>query len=325
MIEPFGNLADGQPVHRIRIAADGISADILTYGATVHRLDVAGRNVALGHPNLAGYQSSPFFIGATCGRFANRIGDATFELDGVTYPLQPNENGNILHGGPDGFDKRIWNIEEAGDDSVLLTLTSPDGDQGFPGTLQVSARYTARPGEVEVIYRADTDAATHVNLTTHIYLNLAGETSGAADNQLLQVFADRYTEVGEGNIPTGDLPEVHDRFDLRTARPVEQAAPLDHNFVITGDGLRPHARMSAPDLTLEVLSDQPGLQIYTAEALNPDVIGTSGVGYVGRAGIALETQGFPDAPNQPTFPSTVLRPGQEYLATTVWRFSSPVG
>lgn len=313
-VEDVGRTPQGEPVQTIRIAAEGISAEILTLGAGVHRLDVAGRNVVLGHPGLEGYLGSRFYAGMSCGRFANRIASGRFTLDGVDHQLATNENGNTLHGGPSGFDSRVWTVEHVTDHSVLLTLISEDGDQGFPGTVGVRVLYEVFPGEMRVVYGAVTDAPTPLNLTTHPYFNLHGEGSGSVDDHRLVVAADHVLTVGPGLIPTGEAVPVV------PSGTIGELAPLDSCFVVRGEGFRHHATLSVPDLELQVWSDQPGLQVYTGDALNPDVIGTSGGRYCARAGVALETQNFPDAPNHPDFPNSILRPGETYRAETNWVF-----
>lgn len=318
----FGRI-DDDPVELVRLETNGLAAEFVTIGAAVHRVVVDGRDVALGHPDAAGYAPSPFCVGLTVGRFANRIGGARFSVDGTTYVLPANEGANTLHGGPDGFAHRLWTIAELTDDSVTFALESPDGDQGFPGLLLVWVRYTLAPGELRIEYSGSTTAPTPVSLTNHIYFNPAGEASGSADDLLLSVQAKEYLEVDDQLIPTGRLLPVG-AHDLRAARRVADAAPLDTCFVIDGEPgtVRPHATLASGDLAIDVLSDQPGLQIYTADAMD-DVPGLTG-SYGPRAGVALETQNFPDAPNQPSFPDPFLRPGQTYASTTIWRFRRPV-
>ena len=314
----FGTI-DAGDVELVRLSTDGLAAEFLTVGAAVHRVIVDGRDVALGHPDAAGYAPSMFCVGVTIGRFANRIGGARISVDGTTYVLPANEHGNTLHGGPDGFAHRLWTITDLTDDSVTFELESPDGDQGFPGLLMVSVRYSVAPGELRMDYAATTTAPTPVSLTNHIYFNPAGESSGSADDLLLSVPASSVLEVDDELIPTGTLLPVG-AGDLRQSRPVADVAPLDTCFVIEGDPgtVRPHATLASDDLAIDVLSDQPGLQIYTADAMD-GVPGLTGR-YGPRAGVALETQNFPDAPNKPSFPDPILRPGQTYASTTIWRF-----
>ncbi len=337
----LGHLEDGAAVHTCRLAADGIAVDVLDYGGTIQRLEVpdasgTARNVVLGHADLPGYLSSWAYLGCAIGRYANRIARSRFTLDGREHVLAANEGPNLLHGGPDGFDKRVWTTVALADDRVVLSLVSPDGDQGFPGELTVTMTYAVSPGELRIDYRATTTAATVLNLTNHTYFNLEGEDAWSVDNHLLRIEADRYCPTSADYIPTGELAEVDGTaFDWREPRRVgdqiriadEQimvGAGLDHNMVIRGEGLRPHATLTAPatGITLTVLSDQPGNQAYTGNHLNGRLVGTSGHPYRQAAGIALETQHYPDSPNRPGFPSTVLRPGETFASTTVWRFST---
>jgi len=317
----FGTAA-GAAVERLHLEIPGLAVELLTLGAAVHRIVVDGRDVVLGHPDAQTYVDSPFCLGVTIGRFANRIGGARIIVDGTTYILTPSEGPNTLHGGLAGFAKRIWEVTDLTADSAEFTLTSPDGDQGFPGEVVVSVRYTLAPGELRLDYTATTTAPTPVNLTNHIYFNPAGEASGNCDDLLLSVPAARVVEVDDALIPTGRLIDAGEH-DLRRPRRVAEVAPLDTCFVIDdADGsLVRHATLESADLAVDVFSDQPGLQIYTADAM-VDVPGLTGP-YGPRAGVALETQNFPDAPNQPEFPDSILRPGQVHRTTTRWRFRRP--
>ncbi len=321
----------------VRLEGDTVRLEILPLGATLRRFDVrfpdgTWRNIVLGHPTPEAYATGLGYLGASVGRFANRIAGGRFSLDGVEYALDINEAPNQLHGGTGGFASRVWDVAGSGPGWVEFALTSPDGDQGFPGTMQVSARFELVPGGAQVTYRATTDAPTVVNLTTHPYFNLDGEGSGDTDTHQIQIHAGRYTPNRDDGIPTGEIRDVTgSAADFRSARLLGTArgqalaegitrnGGYDHNFVVDGEGLRDHCRLTGPaGLTLTLRSDAPALQVYTAEHLDGTVPGTSGVPYVRRAGVALEPQGFPDAPNHPNFPSTVLRPGEEYVATTQW-------
>ena len=337
---PFGRLPDGTPVHACRLSADGIAMDVLDYGATVQRLDVTDRlgrvrNVVLGHADLAAYLASWGYFGCAVGRYANRIARGRFTLDGTRYELSTNEGDNLLHGGRDGFDKRVWTISDLSGNTVVLDLVSPDGDQGFPGELAVTVTYTLSPGEVRIDYTATTSAATVLNLTNHSYFNLEGEDAWSVEHHLLSIEADAYTPTTEDYIPTGVAPVDGTAFDWRAPRLIGEqlrladaqlvvGGGLDHNMVIRGQGLRRHATLTAPasGITLTVESDQPGNQAYTGNYLNGRLLGTSGRPYRQAAGIALETQHYPDSPNHPGFPSTVLRPGEQFESTTIWRFTT---
>ena len=322
---------------RIEMRSNNIRLEVLSTGAAVRGLVVTGpdgseTDVVLGHRDVEAYAAVGGYFGVVVGRVANRIDGGRFSLDDVEYVVPTNDRGHALHGGPDGYDLREWDVESTGPEAVTLSLTSPDGDQGFPGELRVSVTYTLSPGEVAINYVATTTRVTVVNLTNHAYFNLDGEGRGTIDDHLLQVHADATTPVRPDMIPTGEVAPVDGTpFDLRRPRrlsdvlaePSEQlghAGGLDHNFVLSGSGLRPAARLTGRSgLGLEVLTDRPGLQVYSGAYFDGSVVGPSGVRYTERAGIALETQGFPDAPNHPHFPSVVLRPGETFSSRTVWR------
>ena len=316
----FGSVA-GTMVERVRLESGGIAVDLVTVGAAVHRVIVDGRDVVLAHSDAAGYADSIFGLGLTIGRFANRIGGGRFNLDGTEYRLAVNENGNTLHGGPDGFASRLWGISDVAPGSVEFALTSPDGDQGFPGEVSVRVRYTLSDDELRMEYAATSTAPTPISLTNHAYLNPAGEASGTADDLLLTVHATQLLEVDDTLVPTGRLLSA----ELCGPRRIADVAPLDTCFVVDGEPgtLRPHATLAASDLAIDVLSDQPGVQVFTADGM----AGVPGLTreYGARAGVALETQNFPDAPNRPEFPDSILRPGQTYVSTTIWRFRTTRG
>ncbi|MCX5343793.1 aldose epimerase family protein [Streptomyces atratus] len=319
--EEFGTLADGAVVHRWTLERDGTRVRVLTYGGIVQSVEVPGRDgvragVALGLPDLAGYEtySGPYF-GALVGRYANRIGGARFELDGQTHRVTRNEGRNHVHGGARGFDKRVWQAREV-TDGVRLSLVSEDGEEGFPGRLTVSATYTLDAGgALRIAYRATTDAPTVLNLTNHTYWNLAGGDSDSALGQVLRIAAGRITPADAESLPTGEfLPVDGTRFDFRDPKPV--GAGYDHNFVLDRAGSGPAAELydAVSGRVLTVTTTEPGMQLYTADHLDGRPFGPC-------AGIALETQRFPDSPNRPEFPSTVLRPGEEYVSTTVYGFA----
>ncbi|MFF8918218.1 aldose epimerase family protein [Streptomyces sp. NPDC015032] len=319
--EEFGTLADGAVVHRWTLERGGTRVRVLTYGGIVQSVEVPGRDgaradVALGLPDLAGYETftGPYF-GALVGRYANRIGGARFELDGHTHRVTRNEGRNHVHGGARGFDKRVWRAREVAD-GVRLSLVSEDGEEGFPGRLAVSAAYTLdEDGALRIAYRATTDAPTVLNPTNHTYWNLAGAGSGSALGQMLRIAAGRITPVDAESLPTGEfLPVDGTRFDFREPAPV--GPDYDHNFVLDGTGAGPAAELydAGSGRVLTVTTTEPGMQLYTADHLDGRPFGPC-------AGIALETQHFPDSPNRPGFPSTVLRPGEEYVSTTVYGFS----
>ncbi|WP_406381214.1 aldose epimerase family protein [Streptomyces sp. NBC_01618] len=319
--EEFGTLADGAVVHRWTLERGGTRVRVLTYGGIVQSVEVPGRDgaragVALGLPDLAGYETftGPYF-GALVGRYANRIGGACFELDGRTHRVTRNEGRNHVHGGARGFDKRVWEAREVAD-GVRLSLVSADGEEGFPGRLAVSVTYTLdEGGALRIAYRATTDAPTVVNLTNHTYWNLAGADSGSALGQLLRIAAGRITPADAESLPTGEfLPVDGTRFDFREPRPL--GPDYDHNFVLDEAGTGPVAELydAGSGRVLTVGTTEPGMQLYTADHFDGRPFGPC-------AGIALETQHFPDSPNRPEFPSTVLRPGEEYVSSTVYGFS----
>lgn len=327
------------PVEPVVVTAPGIAVELVPFGAAVRRLlvtDAGGRtvDVVLGHRDASAYDGRGGYLGAIVGRLANRLGGAGFDLDGRHHDVTANEGTTSLHGGLEGFDRRRWDVVSRTGSSVTFALDSPDGDQGYPGHVHVEVTYTVADGSVSIDYVATTDKTTVVNLTNHAYFNLTGEASGPVDEHRLTVPASRYTPVGPDLLPTGELADVTGTpFDLRAATRLGDALAqggdqlrygggIDHNLVVDGEGLREVARLEAPSApTLVVESDQPGLQVYTGAHFDDTVVGVGGSTYGPRAGIALETQDFPDAPHHDAFPSVVLRPGETYRTTTVWRFS----
>ncbi len=339
----FGRMPDGRDVRILSIgAAPGPVVEVLTLGAAVHRLHVGGgdgvrRNVVLGHPDVAERLASSDYVGGVIGRYANRIAGGTFELEGREVRVATHDRGNSLHGGPDGFDRRVWDVVEHTPEEVVLTMTSPDGDQGFPGTVSATVRYRVEGDAVAVTMEATTDATTVLNLTHHAYFHLGGEGAGTIDDHLLRIEADAFTPVDETGIPTGDHAPVEGTpFDLRRSAPVGPAVRsghpqvvlahgIDHNFVLRGAGLRRAAVLTAEATrtSLEVWSDQPGLQVYTGNGLDGARRSTSGGRYRQGDGIALEPQLFPDSPHRPEWPSAVLHPATTYVSLLEWRFGRP--
>jgi aldose 1-epimerase len=333
-------MPDGRPVERITIgSAPGVVVDVLTLGATAHRVEVTGgdgvrRDVALGRDTVATLLGVDGFLGATIGRYANRIAGGRFSLDGTPVSVETSDRGNSLHGGPDGWDKRLWTVAASSATSVTLTLESPDGDMGFPGTVSASVTYSVDGSTVRIAHTATTDAPTVVNMTNHTYFNLDGDGAGTIDGHTLAVHADHYTPVDPSGIPLGEHARVDGTpFDLRSAtelghvlrmedRQLADAGGIDHNFVIRGSGLRPAAVLSSPATrtSLELLSDQPALQVYAGNVLGGP--GRTGRCYRVGDGIALEPQLAPDTPNHPRWPSARLAPGETYRSTLEWRFSS---
>ena len=317
----FGILPDGTPVRRLVLGtAPGPVLHLLDLGATAHRLEVTAgdgvrRNVLLGLDSPQAYLESDAYLGGTIGRYANRIAGGRFELEGTAVQVAANERGNHLHGGPDGFDRRVWDVVEQDDTAATLELLSPDGDQGFPGALRARARFEVHASGVAITLSAETDATTVVNLTSHAYFNLDGEGAGTIDDHLLTLVADEYTPVDPDGIPLGAHRSVAGTpYDFRGARRLGSGRGIDHNFVVRGEGVRTVAVLDSPAsrLRMELVSDQPGLQVYTGDGL--------GGGLTPRGGVALEPQLFPDSPNRPHFPPATVRPGETYRSTIRWRF-----
>jgi aldose 1-epimerase len=347
----FGTLADGTDVDRFTLSdSAGTDVAVLTYGGILQEVRVPDRDgrpagVTLGFGDLEGYTRAAYragnpYFGAVVGRYANRIAGGRFTLDGRAYRVPPNNGPNALHGGPDGFDARVWEAEalrEASAVGVRLRLTSPDGDQGFPGTLAAEVTYRLEPGRLRIDYRATTDAPTVVNLTNHTYWNLAGAGSGTAEHHVLEVPASRFTPVDATQIPLGaEEPVAGTPFDFRVARAVGHrlrdghpqlvaGRGYDHHLVLDGaDGLALAARLHDPrsGRMLEVRTTEPGVQVYTGNFLDGTLRGHGGRQYRQGDAIALETQHAPDSPNRPDVPSTVLRPGETYASRTVFAFAT---
>jgi aldose 1-epimerase len=339
---------DGKPIEVYRLAnGHGLELEAMTYGGIIRSLKVPDRSgtvadVVLGFDTPQGYLSDPPppYFGALIGRYGNRIAKGHFSVDGQAYTLAINNAPNSLHGGNKGFDKVLWTATPAKTGaSLVLTRTSPSGEEGYPGTLQARVTYTlTEQNEVVIEYHATTDKATPVNLTQHSYFNLAGEGSGDILGHVLMINADRFTPVDENLIPTGTLaPVANTPFDFRTPTAIgariDQDDPqlkngkgYDHNWVLNrkGSGLQLAARLTDPKSgrTLEVRTTEPGLQFYSGNFLDGTITGKSGHKYGHRSGLCLETQHYPDSPNQPTFPSTILRPGQSYDSKTVFAFTA---
>lgn len=340
-VSPFGAGPEGRDCRRFGLRDGHVEVDLTDYGATlvaVRAPDRDGRmaDVLLGHDDLAGYldPANPH-LGATIGRVANRIGGARFSLDDHTFTLAANHGPHHLHGGEAGaLDNVVWDVVSAADDHVEFAVVSPDGDEGYPGRLEVGVRFELADGRLSLDFRARTDAPTPVNLTSHGYFNLGGEPAGRIDDHELQVHAAAYTPVDGELIPTGEVAEVAGTpLDLRAPTRVADALAaqaddpvggFDHNYVVDGapGRLRPAARVVHPPSgrSLELLTDQPGVQVYTGNMLDGSVVGRGGVAYARHTAFCLEPQGFPDAVNQPTFPSIVLRPGEEYRHRSVYVF-----
>ena len=345
----FGTLAKGEIVEAITLVnANGMSVRIITYGASLQSVIVPDMNgsladVTAGYATLDGYVERPQFFGSTVGRVANRIAKSRFMLNGTEYRVPTNDRENSLHGGARGFDKVNWQIVDVSEENLAVTLqlVSPDGDQGYPGTLSVTAKYSlGEDNALSVEYRATTDAQTVVNLSNHAYWNLGGEGSEHdAMDHLLTIHADHYLPVDAELIPTGEQRSVEgSAFDFRNPLPIRthvrdasdqqiaHGSGYDHNWIISApsDTAHPMAYLEDPrsGRTMTLLSNQPGLQFYSGNFFDGSTAGKAGKIYRMGDAIALEPQQFPDAPNQPSFPSIRLDPGQTYSNIIIWRFGT---
>lgn len=334
-VTEFGRMDDGSVVEAITIAADGIEAKILTFGATLADLVVATpdgpRSVILGFDALDGYLAHGGYFGAIAGRCANRIAGGRFSLDGQEYQLDLNEAGRThLHGGSDGFFRRNWTIVDNNESSVLLGLTSPDGDQGYPGKVIVTCRYSVDAGRLSIALGARTDAPTLVNLAAHAYFNLDG--SGSILDHRLKIAAEAYTPVDAASIPTGEVLAVDGSdFDFRDLRAIRNGSdgdhrPYDHNFVLAMQAAPEPwhaARLEGPrsGIRLDLWTTEPGLQFYDGAFLPVAPPLRGGIAPLRHGALCLEPQRFPDAIHHPHFPSAVLRPDEVYSQVTEYRFS----
>jgi aldose 1-epimerase len=344
--QPFGKTADGTAVDAYTLTnKNGAKVKIITYGARVFSIEVRDRggklgDVALGYDDLPGYEKDSSYLGPIVGRYGNRIAKGRFTLDGVTYTLATNNNGNHLHGGLRGFDKVVWTGKGtvvAGSARLKLTYLSKDQEEGYPGNLSVTVVYTwTNRNELKIEYSATADKATVLNLTNHAYFNLAGAGVGDILNHEMRINALRFTPTDETSIPTGELRSVKGTpLDFTSAKEIgarieakyEQlisGSGYDHNFVLNKPsgklGLAAEVYESTSGRVLRVYTTEPGVQFYSGNFLN-GAIGKQGLAYPRRSGFCLETQHFPDSPNKPKFPSTVLRPGGRYIQTTIYQFS----
>lgn len=345
---PFGTLPDGSAVALFTLTnKNGVEVRAMSYGAIIQAIRTPDRtgqidDIVLGYDTAAEYVEKPSYFGAIVGRYANRIANGRFVLDGRTYQLATNNGRNHLHGGVKGFDKVNWKGDIAADErgqSVTFSYRSADGEEGYPGTLDAFVSYTLTDAnELIVDYRATTSARTVVNLSQHSFFNLAGQASRDVLDHELQIDADRYTPVDDTLIPTGELAPVADTpFDFRTPTAIGKRISVehvqlargrgyDHNYVLTrtGAALQRAARVVEPSTgrMMEISTTEPGLQFYSGNFLDGTITGKQGRVVRHRYGFCLETQHFPDSPNQPSFPSTVLEPGAEYRSTTVFRFGA---
>ncbi len=343
----YGTTADGEAVEEYTLRnRTGMEVKLITYGGILTSISVPDRkgdfaNVALGFDRLTKYEAEHPYFGAITGRYANRIAGGKFNLDGVAYELFKQDGRSALHGGEVGFDKRIWAAREIAND-VELAYRSRDAEEGYPGNLDVTVRYSLNQDSVlRIEYSAATDAPTVLNLTNHSYFNLMGEGEGAIDDHILTLNADSYTPTDANQIPTGEIaPVVGTPFDFRIPKAIGpgqrsadpqilMAKGYDHNFVLNRAGLLEGelgfaARVYEPrsGRNMEVWTTEPGVQFYAGNMLETTLVGASGRLYRQSHGLCLETQHFPNSPNQPDFPSTVLRPGERFGSTTEYRFST---
>jgi aldose 1-epimerase len=336
----FGQLPDGKSVDLYVLSnTKGIKARIMTYGAALVSLEIPDRDgtiadITLGYDSIDGYIAASPYFGSTVGRYANRIAKGKFTLDGIEYTLAQNNGENHLHGGIKGFDKVVWNAEPIRKESevgIKFMYFSKDGEEGYPGNLACTVIYMLTDNdELKISYEAETDKPTHVNLTHHSYFNLAGQGSGDILAHELMLNADNYTPVDEGLIPTGEIRSVEDSpMDFTTPHTIgdridQVQGGYDHNFVLrSGRGeLALAARVYEPKSrrTMEIHTTEPGIQFYSGNFLDGSITGKSGKVYHKHYGFCLEPQHFPDSPNKPSFPSTVLNPGEKYESLTIFKF-----
>ena len=336
----FGTTKDGQSVEVYTLTnKKGLVAKVMTYGATLTELHVPDKNgrsadIVLGFSDFAKYEAGHPFFGTTTGRVANRIAKGRFTLDGKEYKLFVNNNGNTLHGGRVGFDKKVWHaqpVESREGPAVRFHYVSPDGEEGYPGNLDTTVVYTlTNNNELKIDYKATTDKPTIVNLTNHSYFNMAGEGNGTVRGQVLTINADNYTPFDATQIPTGEIKSVKGTpLDFTSPAPIgkriDEIGGYDHNYVLNGRTgemkLCAMVRDPASGRVMTILTEEPGVQLYTANGLDGKITGKAGKPYEKYGAFCLETQHYPDSINHPKFPSVVLRPGQTYRTVTVHRFT----
>lgn len=343
--EAFATSVDGKDVRLVSLSnAQGAEAHFINQGAKLVSLVVPARegfvDVVIGHDSTADYlNSEEAYFGAICGRYANRIAKGRFEIDGTAYTLAVNNGPNALHGGLKGFNAVVWDIVEQTQNRVVMAYTSPDGEEGYPGTLQVQVSYTLTDdNELCIDYKATTDKATVVNLTNHAYFNLSGDGDASVHDHTLEIAADTFLPTDDTAIPYGKPEAVEGTpFDFRTPHLVGEridteidqlvwARGYDHTFVLNKElgKLGFVARCSSPKtgVVMEVYTDQPGVQLYTGNWMSGNMRGKHGNRYPARAALCLETQHYPDSPNRPEYPTTRLNPGEEYRSTTVFAFKT---
>ena len=335
----YGKTKTGEKVHEYTLKnKNDITVRLITYGATMTSLVTPDRDgnladIVLGYDNISGYENDPIFSGCIVGRFANRISNASFELEGKKYELAQNfQGGHHLHGGEVGFNARIWNskiIKQSNGSGVAFTLVSPDGEEGYPGRLEVRVKYLLNDNnDLTIDYWASTDKTTHINLTQHSYYNLAGHDSGNVHGHFVRLYCDHYLPVDEHGVPTGEIKSVEGtEFDFRDGARIDRKVGdgrYDHNYVLATQ--RPEkpillARVSegTSGRGMAVRTDQPGVQFYTSIHMK-ETPGKNGAVYNTNQALCLETQHFPDTPNKPNFPTTVLTAGEEFRSRTIHHF-----
>ncbi|MEO6454769.1 MAG: aldose epimerase family protein [Ginsengibacter sp.] len=337
--KPFGTFNNESITKYTITNPSGVQVSIINYGGIVTDIIVPDKNgnkenVVLSYDSLSGYlqKNSPYF-GALIGRYGNRIANAQFTLDGKTYKLAGNNKGNSLHGGLKGFDKVVWTTEKLGDSALQLTYISKDGEEGYPGNLSVKVIYTlTADNSLAIDYSATTDKATPLNLTNHSYFNLSAGKDSTILGEKIMINANKFTEVNDQLIPTGKLPDVAGTpMDFTVEKVIgkdigQVKGGYDHNWVLVrnGEGLEKAATVydSLSGRFMEVFTTQPGVQFYTGNFLDGTLTNTpNGARYVKHSALCLETQHYPDSPNQPSFPSTILKPGQTYAHKTIYKFS----
>ncbi|HAP36552.1 MAG TPA: galactose-1-epimerase [Bacteroidetes bacterium] len=344
----FGKLTNGSEVYSYTLkSSSGLNAAILDYGGTVVSLNVADRNgifadIVLGYEDVQEYVKGSSYFGAIIGRYGNRIGKGKFSIDGKTYQLSINNGVNHLHGGPGGFNKVIWKaepIESATDPALKLTYVSKDGEEGYPGAVTLTVIYTlTKNNELRIDYHGTTDKTTILNLTHHSYFNLTGDPAKTILDHELMIAADEITPVDDGLIPTGRFDNVEGTpFDFRKPtkigkhindanQQIKFGKGFDHNLVLKNYDKKIRSMATLYDSTsgrfMEMFTDQPGVQFYSGNFLDGTAKGKNGVAYQFRTGLCLEAQCFPDSPNKPNFPSAVVRPGESYTQTTIYKFST---
>ncbi|WP_340112063.1 aldose epimerase family protein [Maribellus mangrovi] len=340
----FKTEIDGKPVSLYTLKnSKGLLVQITNYGGKVVNLWTPDKNgnfgdIVLGFDNIESYENTgEIYFGSLIGRYGNRIAHGQFTIGDTTYQLAQNNGENGLHGGIKGYNNVVWDATQPDDHTLILTYLSPDGEEGYPGNLNVKVQYQLTDdNELKIEYWATTDKATPVNLTHHSFFNLKGAGEGTVNDHILEINADKYTPVDEGLIPTGELAPVEGTpMDFRTPTAIGERIDADfeqlkfgngydHNWVLNqaGDGLTSAAKVVEPasGRTMEVLTNEPGLQFYGGNFLDGTVTGKEGVPYVFRGAFCLETQHYPDSPNKPEFPSTILEPGDEYYSICVYKF-----